>query len=90
MITAYMVFQFTTLEEYYLGTLKLPILNGVSDGSLIVIILLIFTGVVGNTWWAVEVCDGTWLRIESISKINRGQIFCMTLIFLISIGAVLR
>lgn len=72
LITAYMVFHFTTLEEYYLGTLKLPIFNGVSDGSLVIIALLIFTGAIGNTWWAEDACDATWLGISSVTNLNKG------------------
>jgi len=71
-ITAYQVFHFSTLEEYYVGTLVLPMFNGVSDGSLPIIILLIFTGVIGNTWWAEDACDGTWLGISSITNLNKG------------------
>jgi len=72
LICAYMVFHFTTLEEYYLGTLVLPMFNGVSDGSLPIIILLIFTGVIGNTWWGEDACDATWLGIPSITNLNKG------------------
>ncbi len=41
-------FFFATLEQYYVGSLNLPIINGVSDGSMIMIgieALTAFTGI---------------------------------------------
>ena len=90
LITAYMCFHFCTLEEYYLGTLKLPMFNGVSDGSLPVIVLLIFTGAIGNTWWAEDACDGTWLGIPSITTLNKGQLASMCVMFLVTAATVMR
>ena len=74
LIGCYLCFHFTTLEEYYLGTLVLPMFNAVSDGSLLVIVVLVFTGSIGNDFWAVPACDGTWLKISTISMLNRGQV----------------
>ena len=48
MIVGLLAFHFSTLEEYYVGTLKLPVCNAVSDGSGIVIAFFLFTGIVGN------------------------------------------
>jgi len=90
LISNYMCFHLATLEEYYLGTLKLPIFNGVSDGSLAIISMLIVTGCVGNTWWAEEVCDGTWLRIPSITVLNRGQIVNIGVMFGAVLGSTMR
>ena len=41
-------FYFSTLEEYYTGGLFLGLLNGVTDGSILVCGLFIFTGICGN------------------------------------------
>ena len=56
-------FHFSTLEEYYVGTLKLPICNAVSDGSLILILMYLVTGILGNGIWVITICDGTWLNV---------------------------
>ena len=68
-------FHFGTLEEYYVGTLKLPPCNVVSDGSFLLILLYIITGIFGNTFWVIAVCDGTWLGIEGITDLTLGQLF---------------
>ena len=44
-------FHLATLEEYYIGTLALPVCNGVSDGSVLLISLFIVTGICGETIW---------------------------------------
>jgi hypothetical protein len=51
-ITACMPFHFATLEEYYVGGLWLPVLNGVTDGSVVLIGVNIMIGVMGSQWWA--------------------------------------
>lgn len=73
-VMALAAFHFTTLEEYYVGTLKLPICNAVSDGSLILILMYLVTGILGNDIWVITVCDGTWLNIEGIDKLTLGQV----------------
>lgn len=65
-------FHFTTLEEFYVGTLKLPVCNAVSDGSLLIILLYLWTGIVGNDFWVMTICDGTWLDIEGIEELTLG------------------
>jgi hypothetical protein len=50
-VAIYGSFHFATLNEYYLGTLYLPIFNGVSDGSAVIIITLIVTGFIGPDIW---------------------------------------
>jgi len=50
--TAYAAFHFATLEEYYLGTLRLPPGNGVSDGSVLIVGACLVTGFTGNDMWA--------------------------------------
>jgi len=51
-------FHFSTLEEYYLGILELPPLNGVSDGSIVIILFYIATGIIGNEKMALNVRPG--------------------------------
>jgi len=46
-----MIFFFTTLEEYYTGALYLSLGNGVTDGSVIMLAIFVFTAIVGNDWW---------------------------------------
>ena len=72
-------FYFATLEEYYVGTLKLPVCNAVSDGSILLIIMYILTGVMGNGIWVVPICDGTWMNIDGITDLTLGQIFIAAL-----------
>jgi ethanolaminephosphotransferase len=45
-------FYFATLEEYYVGGLFLPIINGVSDGAILLVAMSFFGGFVGWEWWA--------------------------------------
>ena len=73
-VMAMAAFHFTTLEEYYVGTLCLPVCNAVSDGSLLIILLFLVTGFTGNWIWTVHVVDGTWLNIEGIEELTLGQI----------------
>ena len=65
-------FHFSTLEEYYVGTLVLPVCNPVSDGAFLVILGYLVTGFLGNDIWVTNVCDGTWLNIEGITKLTLG------------------
>lgn len=43
-----MSFYFSTLEEYYIGGLFLGVGNGVTDGSVALIFLFLFSGYYGN------------------------------------------
>lgn len=43
-----MSFYFSTLEEYYIGGLFLGVGNGVTDGSVVLIFLFLYTGYRGN------------------------------------------
>jgi len=47
-ITTCMPFHFATLEEYYVGGLWLPVLNGVTDGSVLIIMINILIGMLGS------------------------------------------
>jgi len=44
-------FHFSTLEEYYVGGLFLGVGNGVTDGSVILIGLISFSGAMGQSFW---------------------------------------
>lgn len=74
LITLYASFHFATIEEHYLGTLRLPPLNAVSDGSVIAIAFCIFSGIYGCEVWAIPVCDGRWLHIDGITTLTIGQL----------------
>jgi len=76
----YACFHFATLEEYYVGTLRLPVCNGVSDGSVFLIGIFIATGIFGNEFWAKGVADGKWLHIEGVDVLTVGQLLMMFLI----------
>ena len=43
-------FHFSTVEEYYCGGLYLGVGNGVTDGSVGIIGMLIYLGMFGNEW----------------------------------------
>ena len=82
LVTAMAGFHFATLEEYYVGTLYLPPCNAVSDGSLLVIGMFIFSGIIGNDFWVKEVVDGSWLNIEGIEELTIGQIVIAVMTFM--------
>ena len=44
-------FHLATMEEYYVGTLILPVCNGVSDGSIAIISFCIISGIYGPEFW---------------------------------------
>ena len=87
LVTTYGGFHFATLEEYYVGTLRLPPLNAVSDGSVIVILMCLVTGCIGNNFWATQTkINSSWLGFNGVPEtFNIGQF----LILLIMIGAVI-
>lgn len=43
-------FYFATLEEYYTGGLYLGVGNGVTDGSVLIMGIFIYCGLVGNAF----------------------------------------
>ena len=72
LVTMYACFHFATLEEYYIGTLTLPVCNGVSDGSICMIILFIITGILGADIWTVTVGSGKWMHIQGVEEMTVG------------------
>ena len=81
-------FHFSTLEEYYIGSLILPPCNAVGDGSVLIIILFIITGCTGNMLWAKPVCNGEWLGVDGITELTIGQIIVI-IAFVLSIFVVI-
>lgn len=81
MVGVYSAFHFTTLEEYYCGTLYLGPLNGVSDGSFFIIVATFVTGFFGNNYWATPVIEieGTWMAINGVPSLTYGQITALTI-----------
>ncbi|KAE9109578.1 hypothetical protein PF010_g11483 [Phytophthora fragariae] len=57
-LSAHFVFIFATWEEYYSGSLELPIINGPTEGILIGIALKLFTAAVGVDFWSQEMIEG--------------------------------
>jgi ethanolaminephosphotransferase len=47
-------FFFNTLEEYYSGSLNLPLLNAVSDGCVLIYAIGIITGLYGTQIWDTQ------------------------------------
>lgn len=81
-------FHFTTLEEYYIGSLILPPCNAVSDGSVFVTIFFIFSGIVGSEWWVQRAFDATWMNIEGIEYMTFGQVGFTVFMFLIFLSLI--
>ena len=52
------VFTCATWEEYYTGSLELPLINGPTEGILIAICLKIFTAIQGPDFWLQEFIPG--------------------------------
>lgn len=48
LLASTMSFYFSTLEEYYIGGLYLGVGNGVTDASVVIICLFLYTGYAGN------------------------------------------
>ena len=48
-------FFFNTWEEYYMGKLVLPAFNGVEEGSLIILIIYILSGIYGTSLFFYEI-----------------------------------
>lgn len=48
-------FHLSTLEEYYTGGLYLGPCNGVTDGSVIIIVAFVTMGFIGNDFYTIKV-----------------------------------
>lgn len=75
----YAAFHFATLEEYYTGTLYLPPFNGVSDGSIVIVLAMFASGCATNAFWADEILGGEWLHLGNIQEITVGQLVLMVM-----------
>lgn len=69
-ITTCSCFYFTMLEEYYSGSMVLPVGNGVTDGSLPIFIEFFVMGCVGNDFWRTPVANaGTEFEITLVDAL---------------------
>jgi ethanolaminephosphotransferase len=50
-VCAFSPFYFATWEEYHVGVLDLPMINGVSDGCILVGLVITFIGWLGHAAW---------------------------------------
>uniref|UniRef100_K3WTS5 CDP-alcohol phosphatidyltransferase n=1 Tax=Globisporangium ultimum (strain ATCC 200006 / CBS 805.95 / DAOM BR144) TaxID=431595 RepID=K3WTS5_GLOUD len=57
-MSAHVVFICATWEEYYSGSLQLPLINGPTEGILIGCALKLFTAWVGSQFWTQEIIPG--------------------------------
>ena len=57
-------FHFTTLEEYYIGILRLPPGNAVSDGLVPALLLFLCAGIFGYDVYTKELLDVSFLGFE--------------------------
>jgi hypothetical protein len=74
-ISLYSCFYFGTLEEYYVGFLKLPPGNMVSDGSCFLLLLYFITGCTGSWILSVRLFNIEILGIVGIREITLAQFF---------------
>lgn len=58
-------FFFATLEEYYCHRLDLGVINGVSDGCLMIYAIGVLSGIYGVELWTMEVLNG-WSLIDMV------------------------
>lgn len=65
-------FHFGTLEEYYLGILELPPLNGVSDGSLLMVAFYLAAGIIGTEKMSIPVRPGEWMHVPGVPQLTSG------------------
>lgn len=72
MVGTYAGFHFSAINEFYVGTLHLPMLNGVSDGSFVMIAFSLVTGVLGNSIWTTPLFGGTWLQMTGVETLTSG------------------
>lgn len=71
-------FYFCTLEEFYIGGLFLGVGNGVTDGSLILISLYIFTGIKGQEWW-LQMLDINIAGMQVVLQYNNALLYIIVI-----------
>lgn len=69
LFSGYVAFYFQTWEEFYTGSMILPIFNGASEGLLISVTFCIISFVKGSSWWHKVVQSSQFLafKINDIS-----------------------
>ena len=77
-MTHYQAFYFVSLEHYYLGVLRLPPINGVQDGAILILILSLYISYVGNNVFATPTgYDARWMGMEGVTDLTVGQTFAL-------------
>ena len=62
-----MTFFFCTLEEYHLGRLDFPFINGINEGALLASLVLIFTGFADENFWVTSIkIQGYYLKYNQL------------------------
>jgi hypothetical protein len=69
-------FYHAILEQYYTGTLVLPVVNGADDGSIGYIIFCVLSGLYGTEFWLTEYGNAVF----SIPKLRLGHWLLYTLL----------
>lgn len=81
-VTLMASFYYATLEQYYVGTMRLPMINAVSEGTVIGTGVYIFTGIYGNAIWVTPCLDITWVGIAGVSQMTLGQVVILCLLLI--------
>ena len=67
-----LTFHMTTLEEYYVGELYLPVFNAVSDGSVWVVLFYLASAIWGNDIWVKNCADASWMGLSGVDHFTVG------------------
>ncbi|CAI5713617.1 unnamed protein product [Hyaloperonospora brassicae] len=70
-LSGHFAFIFATWEEYYSGSLELPVINGPTEGILLGVALKLFTALVGVDFWTHELVNGVQ---------NNSLLVCLTIV----------
>lgn len=82
-------FHFSTLEEYYTGGLFLGPFNGVTDGSLAVILCFLFMSVFGDNYWRWPIANaGTPNEIKLVDLMVFLNVTIQTVIIIMCLKAI--
>jgi ethanolaminephosphotransferase len=73
-VSLYMNFYMAILTSYYTGQLILPVLNGHSDGALMLTALTVVVGVFGNGVFTTQISEVQFLNWSGVSTLTLGQL----------------
>ena len=62
--------------------MRLPMINAVSEGTLVGTSIYIFTGIVGNSFWISPSLNIEWLGITGVSHLTLGQTIMIVLLMI--------